>query len=116
MKKNLLLAIFFAFLFSSCAIHSGVTTNSTEVHLSSNNFKVLTSVRGESKTTYVFGIGGLSKRGLIAKARAAMLSKSDIVGGPKAIINETIEIKHSFFPIVRTYEVIVSGHIVEFTK
>ena len=50
-------------------------------------------------------IGGLSKKAMIAEARANMLSKANIVGGSKAIINETVEIKHSFFPIVRLYKV-----------
>jgi hypothetical protein len=43
-----------------------------------------------------------------------MLSKANIVGGSKAIINQTVEIKHSFFPFVRKYKVTVSGHIIEF--
>lgn len=45
-----------------------------------------------------------------------MLSKVNIEGGAKAIINQTVEIKRSYFPIIRTYTVTVSGHIVEFTE
>jgi len=84
--------------------------------LSKKNFKVIGSVQGESQAMYVFGIGGLSKKAMIAEARANMLSKADIVGGSKAIINETVEVKSSFFPIVRLFKVIVSGHIIEFTE
>lgn len=115
MKKIITLSIYALFLFSSCAVHSGLTTNTTEVILSKKNFTVIQSVQGVSKATYIFGLGGLSKKGLIAEARAKMLRKAKIEGTSKAIINETIEVKHSFFPIVRTYQVIVSGHIVEFT-
>lgn len=104
------------FLFSSCAIHSGMTTSMTEVELSRKNFKVISSVQGQAKAMYVFGIGGLSKKALISEARADMLSKADIIGGSKAIINETVEVKHSFLPFVRTFKVIVSGHIIEFTE
>lgn len=84
--------------------------------LSKKNFKVLESVQGEAQALYVFGSGGLSKKALIAEAKANMLAKANIVGGSKAIINETVEIKHTLFPIVRLYTVTVSGHIVEFTE
>ena len=120
MKKIFFLIIGIAFLFSSCAFHSGLTTNlnnhTTAVVLSKKNFKVIESVQGESQAMYIFGIGGLSRNALIAEARANMLSKANIVGGSKAIINETVEVKHSFFPFVRLFRVTVSGHIVEFTE
>lgn len=116
MKKILFLVIGFAFFFSSCAVHNGITTNRTEVVLSKKNFKVIASVQGEATATYVVGIGGLAKKALISKARTKMLAQSDIVGGAKAIVNETIEVKFSFFPIFRRYKVVVSGHIVEFTE
>ena len=90
--------------------------HTTEVVLSKKNFKVLESVQGEAQALYVFGIGGLSKKALIAEAKANMLAKANRVGGSKAIINETVEIKHTLFPIVRLYTVTVSGHIVEFTE
>jgi len=118
--KTLFLLIAISFLFSSCAIHNGLTTNSnlhnTEVVLSRKNFKVVKSVQGEAQALYVFGIGGLSRKSLIAEARAEMLSDADMIGDSKAVINETVEIKHSFFPFVRVYKVTVSGHIVEFTE
>ena len=120
MKKIFFLLIGITFLFSSCAVHNGLTTNlnnhTTEVVLSKKNFKVIESVQGEAQAMYVFGIGGLSKKAMIAEARANMLSKANIVGGSKAIINETVEITNSRFPIVRLYKVTVSGHIVEFTE
>lgn len=120
MKKLFFLLVGITFLFSSCAVHSGLTTNSnnhtTEVVLSKKNFKVIESVQGEAQAMYVFGIGGLSKKALIAEARVNMLSKANIIGGSKAIINETVEVKQSFFPVVRLYNVTVSGHIIEFTE
>jgi hypothetical protein len=120
MKRKYLSIIGLALILSSCGIHNGLTNNvnnhSTEVVLSKNNFKVLESVQGESQATYIFGIGGLSKNAMVSTARANMLSKANIVGGSKAIINETVEIKHSLFPFVRKYKVTVSGHVVEFTQ
>ncbi len=120
MKRNFLVLIGLALILSSCGIHNGLTKNinnhTTEVVLSKNNFKVLESVQGESQATYILGIGGLSKNALVSAARANMLSKANIVGGSKAIINETVEIKHSIFPFYRKYKVTVSGHVVEFTQ
>jgi len=102
-------------LFSGCAFHGGYTTNRTEVVLSEKNFKLVNSVQGYSKATYIFGIGGLVRQAMIAEARADMLSKANLTGA-KAIVNEVVEVKSSLFPIVRTYEVTVSAHIVEFTE
>lgn len=120
MKRISFLIIGAMFLLSSCAIHNGLTTNlnnhTTEVVLSKKNFKVVESVKGEAKAMYILGIGGLSKKAMIAEARANMLSNANIVGASKAIINETVEVKHSLFPFVRVYTVTVSGHIVEFTE
>ncbi|MDD3913649.1 MAG: hypothetical protein PHU62_10460 [Bacteroidales bacterium] len=119
MKKFIILLIGIAFFLPSCAIHGGLTrnanNNTTKVVLSQKNYKVIERVQGISKATYVFGIGGLSKQALIAEAKADMLSKANIVGGSKAIINENVEVKLSWFPIVCLYEVIVSGDIIEFT-
>ena len=107
-------------LLSSCALHKGLTTNlntnTTEVVLSQNNYKVVERVIGKSQTLYVFGIGGHTKEGLIAEAKANMLSNANILGSSKAIVNETVEIKNSLFPFVRKCKVIVSAYVVEFTE
>lgn len=120
MKKLLIISIGFMFLLTSFAVHSGLTTNAnlhtTEVVLSQRNFKVVESVSGESQALYFLGIGGLSKQAMISEALAKMLSNANIVGGAKAIINETVEIKNSIFPIIRLYKVTISGHIIEFTE
>ncbi len=120
MKKIAVLVIGITLLFSSCGIHDGLTRNlnnhTTEVVLSKKNFKIIERVQGESEVTYIFGIGGLSKKAMIAEARANMLAKADIVGGSKVIINETVEMKYSLFLFVGKQKVIVSAHIVEFTE
>ena len=118
--KKLILFIGIAFLFSNCAFHKGLTTNSnihsTEVVLSKKNFMVLENVSGEACATYVFGIGGLSQKALMQKARGRMIVNAHLVGGAKAIINETVDAKRSFFPIVQINKVTVSGQVVEFTE
>lgn len=120
MKKLGLLLIGSIFIFSSCALHNGLTYNTnnhtTEVVLTKKNFRIVQSVQGDSKATYVFGIGGLSKNALIAEAKTEMLLKANLIGSSKAIINETVEVKSSFFPIFRVYKVFVSAHVIEFTE
>ncbi|TCO08266.1 DUF6567 family protein [Natronoflexus pectinivorans] len=118
MKGYLILLITSLFILSSCGIHQGLTTNanlnSTEVVLAKNNYKVISSVEGQSEAMFIFGIGGLSKNAMIAEARNQMLSRAELVGNSRAVINETVEIKHSIFPIIRMYKVMVSGYVVEF--
>jgi hypothetical protein len=120
MNKIYFILLGIAFLFSSCTVHFGLTSNSnihsTEVVLSKKNFKVVDSVQGTSQAVYVFGIGGISKNAMIAEARANMLSKVDFIGTSKAVINETVEVKYTLFPFFREYLVTVSAHIIEFTE
>ena len=123
MKKNLLLVVCVSFLLSSCiGLHnSGLTGNSkvyeTRVELCKKNFKVIARVKGESQATYVLGIGGLSKNALVEEARSDMFSKADIIGGARAIINETVETKiTTYFGVVLQRKIIVSASIIEFTE
>jgi hypothetical protein len=120
MKKITVLLLGITFLFSSCAFHKGLTTNAnvnnTEVVLTKKNFKVTERVQGESKATYILGIGGHSRNAMIAEARTKMLSNANIIGSSKAIINETVETKKSFFPFVGVAKVVVSGYVIEFTE
>ncbi|MCH2045931.1 MAG: hypothetical protein MK212_17575 [Saprospiraceae bacterium] len=120
MKRVFFLFIVLTFLLSSCAVHTGLTNNhnlhSTDVVLSQKNFNVIARVQGESEALYVFGIGGHNRKAMIAEARADMLSKADILGGAKAVINETVEMKRSTFLMVQIRRVIVSAHVIEFTE
>lgn len=119
-KKFTIIALLGAMSLTSCAGHLGLTSNvnnhSTEVVLSKKNFKVLKSVRGEASVTYILGIGGLSKKALIADAKAQMLKEANLEGGAKAIINETVEIKGSNFPFMGKKLVTVSAQVIEFTE
>jgi len=120
MKKSIFLLIGVLILFSGCAFHRQLTTNlnsnTTEVVLSKKNFKVVDQVRGDARATYFLFIGGLSKKGLVATAKAKMYANANIIGSSKAIINETVEVRQSFFPLIRTHRVFVSGYVIEFTE
>ncbi|WP_232782571.1 MULTISPECIES: DUF6567 family protein [Olleya] len=105
---------------SSCATHYGLpknyNQNTTEVVLTKKNFKVVQIVKGEAQATYIFGIGGLAKNGLIAEAKAKMLKSAGMEGAARTVVNEIVEVKTSGFLFVNKYKVIVSGQIVEFTE
>ena len=118
-KKNLLFIVMLFFLSSCTTFHSTLTSNlnnhTTEVVLSKKNYTVISSVEGEASANYVFGFGG-GKKALVAKAKSKMLSKADIVGKPRAIINETVEVQKRYRVFYSQYTVIVSAHIIEFTE
>lgn len=120
MKRFAFLLFVFTLLFSSCALHNGLTYNAnnhtTEVVLSEKNFTVNETVQGEAKATYILGIGGLSKKALVAEARANMMSNTDLIGSSKAVINETVEVKNAYFLFANVMTVTVSANIIEFTK
>ena len=119
MKKAGIAMLLFSILCSSCALHNGLTSNTnnttTEVVLSKNNFKVIGNAKGYSRVTYILGIGGLSKQGMINEAKAEMFENAGTEGASRAVINQTVELKHTAFPFVRTYEVFASGQVIEFT-
>lgn len=123
MKTLKIVIIFFLTmtLFSGCGIHTALFgnlySNVTSVELNKKNFQVLERISGSSTATYIMGIGGLSNKALIEKAKADMLSRHNLTGGSKAIVNLTVEDHVSaflFFYVKRT--VTVSAHLVEFTE
>jgi PBP1b-binding outer membrane lipoprotein LpoB len=120
MKKMTVLLLVMTLFLSSCATHYGLpknyNQNTTEVVLTKKNFKVVQIVKGEAQATYIFGIGGLAKNGLIAEAKAKMLKSAGMEGAARTVVNEIVEVKTSGFLFVNKYKVIVSGQIVEFTE
>ena len=107
-------------LLSGCGMHSAmvsnINSNVTNVELSRKNFKIVDKVSGQSTATYILGIGGLSNKALIEKAKANMLSKAELTGSAKAIVNVTTESHVSIiYPFFFQRTVTVSGHIIEFT-
>ncbi|MEL4306929.1 DUF6567 family protein [Joostella sp. CR20] len=120
MKKIGVTALICSLFLTSCSVHNGLTTNvnntDTSVILSKSNYKVLGTVTGDAEAMYVLGIGGISKKGMVNEAKAEMFRKAKLEGASKAIINQTVEIKHSAFPFIRMYHVYASGQVIEFTE
>ncbi|MGM0943608.1 MAG: DUF6567 family protein [Bacteroidota bacterium] len=123
MKKYLVYSIAFAFsliLLGSCASHSAFTGNlnsqNTQVILSEKNYEVQNRVEGKASATYIFGIGGLSKKSLLESAKNEMYQNANLKGGSKALINETFSTKTSFFLFFWKHQVNASADVIEFTK
>jgi len=120
MKKASILLLIVSLFFTSCASHYGLpknyNQNTTEVILTKNNFRVVDIVKGEAEATYIFGIGGLAKNGLVAEAKATMLKKAGMKGTARTVVNEVVEVKTSGFLFINKYKVIVSAQIVEFIE
>jgi hypothetical protein len=108
----------FGLLVSGCGMHqiaSGLNTNVTNVTLSGNNYKIIKQVKGSASTLRIFSIGGIREKDLVAMARENMMQNVDMVGFSRAIINETMEIHNSLFPVVRICTITMSGYVIEFT-
>jgi len=120
MKKVLIVFLFTALVVgfvSGCSTSRGNLGHSitTNVQLSEANFKVLGSVTGEAKANHFLGIGPLDQD-LYSQAKSDMLSKANLIGGPKAIINVSTDTKYSWFLIWRQRIVYVSADVIEFIK
>ncbi len=120
--KNLFYStiLVFILLMTSCAsFYPNVTSenvNQTQVQIQSNNFKVVKRVEGSAAATYIFGIGGLAKKGLVSSARKEMYEKANLTGS-QIIISEHTEWKASnLIPYVwGRFVVTSSGYVIEFT-
>ena len=83
MKKFGVLAMIVAVLsLTGCGVATTVSNNVTEtkIVLSENNFKVVGQAYGEAKATYVFGIGGLSRKALRNNAINEMSKNANLTG------------------------------------
>ncbi len=98
------------------AVHSnGLNADAilTNVTLTENNYRIVGESIGTASATYVFGIGGLSRRAVTENATADMIRNADL-RGPQAIINKTVDVKIRNYIIVVEVDVTVSGQIIEF--
>lgn len=105
------LIVLIAFIFSSCAFHSGVMTGSASI--TDANFKYVALAKGTSTTTQVFGIGGLKKKALVFEAKKDLLFNYPLRNG-QALANVTVDLKKTFVFIVVKTRVTVTADIVDF--
>jgi hypothetical protein len=97
MKKllsRIAMAVAAVLLLAGCGISQNLTSNAnlnqTNVVLSQKNFHVVKTVEAETSATYVFGIGGMSKKALYNNAVAELTKKADLTGS-QALVNVTVK-------------------------
>lgn len=86
-------ALFAISLLSGCAMHAGYMTNSAS--LTQANFSyVQMNIKGDSRATYVLGIGGFNKNTLVNFAKQQMLADHPLKNN-QALVNVTVNFKRA---------------------
>ena len=106
-------------LLASCGLSQSLTTNAnlnqTNVVLSQKNFHVVKHVQAETSATYVFGIGGLSKKSLYNNAVAELTKKANLTGS-QALVNVTVKNSAKLFLVYGKVTYIAVGTVIEFEE
>ena len=113
--KNLILLFVFSIFITSCAtLHSGYLTGVAPAV--KNNFKYVGNVFGKAQATYILGIGGLLREGLVREAKNNLIENNPIQDG-QTLVNFTVDTETSYYlGIILTQRVIVSADILEFEE
>jgi hypothetical protein len=121
MKNMLSLSLVLSILvLSSCGVNHALivnhNSNTTQVVLSANNFKVVEKVSGSAEVNYVLMIGGINQTQLYENAYSAMVNKANL-SGAKALTNIITE-EHigGFPPFFFKRTITVSAQVIEFTR
>ena len=102
-----------------CAASCGMTNatsnnvNETKVVLSEANFNVVGQAYGEASATYIFGIGGLSKKALYANAIDEMTKNADLKGS-QTLVNITTSTAIKNFYVYNKITYTATATIIEF--
>ncbi len=116
-----LVAIALLVFLNSCGINHAYVfnhnQNATQVHLGSNNFKVLEKVSGTAEVSYVLIFGGVNRKQLYKNAYSEMVTSANLVSGSKALVNILTE-EHvgGVPPFYYKRTITVSANVVEFVK
>lgn len=103
---------------NSCGINQAIVlnhnSNSTQVHLANNNYKVLEQVSGSADVSYVLAFGGVDRKKLYQNAYSELINKANL-SGSMALVNLVTE-QHvgGVPPFYYTRTITVSAHVIEF--
>ena len=122
MKKHLakiVMAVAAVLLFTGCGLNMNVVNNhnlnQTNVVLSQSNFHVVKTVETEVSASYVFGIGGLSRRSLHDNAVAELTKKAELTGS-QALVNVTVHDSAKFLLVFTKITCNAKATVIEFDK
>lgn len=117
----ILAAVAACLMATSCSISYENTKNAslwqTNIQLNSDNYRIVKQISGESSATYIFGIGGLSKKALTESAISDMLDNAGLTGS-QAIINTTYYVKtvNIVSPIYFKRTAYATAYVIEFVE
>jgi len=114
MKKLMVFMLSVVLLGSCVSLHSGfVAPNSVSITLP--NFKVISTIYGESNAIYFLGLGGTGKDGLIKEAKKNMYESYNL-NTSEMITNITVDNKTSLYfgGIFAEHSVFISADVVKF--
>ena len=107
-----------AVLFSGCAgLNLTPYANDpveTKVILSESNYNIVKEVSGEWSATYIFGIGGLSKKALRNNAVSEMYKNAELKGNQQIINITTTHSVESWALIYTKVRATAHGYVIEF--
>lgn len=121
MKKIFLTAIIAITTLTGCSSFRpsvyNITQSQTQVVLSEANFVTVGRVSGTVTARYIFGMGGLMRKGLAGDAVNKMYDEADLKGS-QIIVDKHIEFKtNNFIPGVwGSIKATATGTIIEFKK
>ena len=122
MKKLLskvVMAIAAVLLLASCGVnshlYSNLNLNQTNVVLSQKNFHVVKNVEAKVSATYVFGIGGISKKALHNNAVAELTKKAGLTGS-QALVNVTLHTSGKMILCFGKVTYFAEGTVIEFDE
>lgn len=108
-----------AVVFTSCAgLNMTPYANDpveTKVILSESNYHIVKEVSGEWSATYVFGIGGLSKKALENNAVSEMYKNAGLIGNQQ-IVNVTTTLSVENWVVYSKHRAIAHGYVIEFEE
>ena len=86
----------------------------TKVILSEANYQIVKAVEGQWSATYIFGIGGYSKKSLLNNAIGNMYQNAELTGNQQIInITTTVSTK-SVLGVYMKKQVKAHGYVIEF--
>lgn len=109
-----------AVLFASCAgLNMTPYANDpveTKVILSESNYHIVKEVSGEWTATYIFGIGGLSKKALENNAVSEMYKNAGLTGNQQIINITTTQSVETWALVYSKVRAIAHGYVIEFEE
>ena len=88
--KKIFIALFCCVALASCTFHSGIITPANVI-VQEDNFKRIGTIYGSATATYILGIGGNKKLGLVNEAKNDLYTKHKL-GANQTITNITYDI------------------------